>query len=73
MEEIPVVVRTSLLEETAELLLQKAWNLDEDCDYGRSEEENISIHRYKNNFLHKKEFADTLLSINRRKYVNKRK
>ena len=43
MEEIPVVVRTSLLEETAELLLQKAWNLDEDCDYGRSGEENIGI------------------------------
>ena len=36
VEQIPVVVRTSLLEETADFLFQKSLNLDADCDYGRS-------------------------------------
>lgn len=36
VEHIPVVVRTSLLEETAEFLFQKSLLAGVDCDYGRS-------------------------------------
>jgi hypothetical protein len=36
VEHLPAVVRTSLLEETSDILLQKSLTSGVDCDYGRS-------------------------------------